>query len=543
MSGFRWFDNLPVGRKIGLGFGLTVLLFAAVVLQYHQTLYRTLDSYDDLLAVAEEKKSLSLDIYRHMLEARRSEKDFLSRKKLTYVDRVKAEVALVLKSANALHAIETRAGGRPTARRIEDSIRAYHTAFQAIVAAWIERGLNHEQGLQGRFRETIHQVEAMAGNFKNGGLYLTLLQIRRNEKDLGLRRRPIYAETVRDLIIRFKNQTRTSAADADAKAFLNSGIEAYREHFEKFAALALNGGDIANGMGPFRDDARALEAFIAAHHVSDLEKNILSLRRHEKDFLLRGDKSYVKQVLKWNRFILNGIEASGITTADKGRLADLLRRYEEDFLSLVASNDRIIALTARMREAVHRIEPLAAHGLREAKLDMAQQTEATHQAARAASYRAIAMSSMVVLLAIFFAMLITRRIIVPVATLMGIAELVAGKDTAPETEEHKDEIAALAATMGRMAGSHRRLYSSLTGNTDELAAASTEITTISRELEAAVRPTETADGPGADSGADGETAATFARLRELTAKLNHHAAAVELVVRALKKIRERFAFR
>ncbi len=175
MLGLDLFENLSIGQKIGLGSGLTILLFSIVVWQYHSTLFRALADYDELQSVYGAQKSHSLNIQRYMLEARRSEKDFLARKGAEYVERVKTYVDLVLEEAAALGTIEKKAGGTRVAARIGERMKTYEASFQDIVRAWRIKGLDHQSGLQGQFRETIHRAEAKAGGFKTATLYLTLL--------------------------------------------------------------------------------------------------------------------------------------------------------------------------------------------------------------------------------------------------------------------------------------------------------------------------------------------------------------------------------
>ena len=81
MPRFQLFDHLPITKKIAVGFGLTTLLFAAVVWIYHGTLFRALDDYDRLFTGVEARKTHLNAIYRDMLEASRAEKNFLARKR------------------------------------------------------------------------------------------------------------------------------------------------------------------------------------------------------------------------------------------------------------------------------------------------------------------------------------------------------------------------------------------------------------------------------------------------------------------------------
>jgi len=63
--------------------------------------------------------------------------------------------------------------------------------------------------------------------------------------------------------------------------------------------------DIRGGTGPFRQAAHRIEAILQAHYVPDRERNILQLRRREKDYLLRDDKQYV-EMAQW---VLNAIDS------------------------------------------------------------------------------------------------------------------------------------------------------------------------------------------------------------------------------------------
>ena len=58
--------------------------------------------------------------------------------------------------------------------QISKNMKTYHTRFEALVAAWRKKGLDHNSGLQGRFRDRAHELEDLADNFKVGSLYLQL---------------------------------------------------------------------------------------------------------------------------------------------------------------------------------------------------------------------------------------------------------------------------------------------------------------------------------------------------------------------------------
>ena len=482
MMRLSFFENLPIGKKIALGFGLTCFLFLLVIWLYHETLFRALATSERLQLVHGAKKYHSLNIHRFMLESRRSEKDFLTRKQPEYLERVKKHVDLVLTEAAEFERIEETEEGRKLALRIQKLMRTYHEAFQEIVQAWQRKGLDHDSGLQGQFRDTIHEVEEKVRNFKTSALYLTLLQIRRGEKDLGLRLNEEYLARVRNLGSLFNEQVQESPLDSQAKSTLADAMDSYLRHFEIYAKQMLDGKEIKGGKGPFRGVAHQLEGYLQKRYVPDLETNILTLRRWEKDYLLRGDKIYVERLQFAAETIRDNIALSQISVENKNMLTGLVDRYEQDFLALVDESDRIIRLTANMRNAVHKIEPLVAANVQEAIMSMERETEEIGETTRTRAFLALLVSVTALLTAIFFVVLITRRITVPLFTLMGLAEIHTDDEQVSEDLGHKDEVRALAAAMGRMDGALIMTFSHLAKAVETLDRNAGELVQISKEM-------------------------------------------------------------
>jgi hypothetical protein len=446
--------NLSVGERLGLGFGLIGLLFAIIVWQYHHTLFSVINQFDTLQATQAAKQRHYLNVHRFMLEARRSEKDFLARKEPHYPRRVTEYVDRIEEEIKKIKQIESLASGRPMGEEIHELIQRYHAAFKKIVEAWKINGLDHNSGLQGRFRDTIHTIESQAQNFKTSRLTLTLLQIRRAEKDLGLRKEADYRSQVQSLIKLFRTQLGQSTLDSSIKLKLSKTLSRYQRYFETYADLALDNRDIHGGKGPFRTAAHQLEKQLSQQYVPDLEAEILSLRRREKDYLLRGDNSYVKSVQKIASQILTNIRTSNISEENKNLLISGINRYQSDFLTLVNHNNEIIQLTAHMREAVHKIEPLVTIGVAEAVTEMSIATEATRSQAQNSTAIALLIALFATVLGIGFAAYFSRRITYPVNTLTQLAELFAPPEEDPAARDpgQKDEIVILTNAMGRMTG-------------------------------------------------------------------------------------------
>ena len=242
-------NRLRIGEKIGLGFGLVGVLFLGVIWQYHSTLQRSLSGYQRLLDVYETKKSHALAIEGAMLEARRAEKDFRLSRDEAYVTLVAERIAEVRERAAALAPIDADAA--TVAKGISEAVESYEERFQAVAEAWRIKGLDHNSGLQGAFRDAVHELEDRAAHFKVSNLYLQLMQIRRREKDLGLRRDSQYREDVFELIEQFEVELDSSGLAQNVKAALRGELDTYRQTFTDYSRTVLAQQDIRGGTGPF----------------------------------------------------------------------------------------------------------------------------------------------------------------------------------------------------------------------------------------------------------------------------------------------------
>ena len=81
---------------------------------------------------------------------------------------------------------------------------------------------------------------------------------------------------------------------------------------------------------PNRQAAHRIEDLLNTHYVSELGKNILQLRRREKDYLLRGDKQYVELAIRELNLIQDQVEASAISEEDGLHFLSLLEKLMQE---------------------------------------------------------------------------------------------------------------------------------------------------------------------------------------------------------------------
>lgn len=448
----RFASKLRIGEKIGFGFGLVGLLFLGVIWQYHNTLHRSLTDYRQLQDIFAAKKGYVLAIESSMLGALRAEKEFLMHRDETFVQEVARHVDRVLLEATALGKIDE--GGQRAGGRIAELMETYHQRFLAIVNAWRKKGLDHNSGLQGAFRDAVHELEAMAGQLKAERLYLLLLQIRRGEKDLGLRRDAQYRDKVRGLVQQFKEKTTASELEDPVKVQLLQEIEIYRQTFEDYSREVLADEDIHGGKGPFRQAAHRIEALLKAHYVSDLESSILQLRRREKDYLLRGDKKYVDMALQELEHIDSQVDASVISAKEKMHFKTLLGNYRSDFLALIEQNDLIGRLMDDMQEAVAKIALLVKDDVDSANQTMAEMAAGINASSVENARLMLWIVALASFLGVFFAITITLRIVRPLRRMAGLLDQLAYEESTqrmPFVPGGRDEVNAMAESVNTMA--------------------------------------------------------------------------------------------
>jgi CHASE3 domain sensor protein len=444
-------SQFRIGEKIGLGFAVVGLLFAGVVWHYHQTLQSVLGDYQQLQSVFEVRKSLALEIEIEMAAARDAEKDFLIQRREHFADEVDQHLQLMRTKMAALAAVDQHS--RQTAEQIEQRLTTYQTNFRAVAEAWRRIGLDENSGLQGAFRQKVHRLQELSAQYYVDPLYTTLLQIRRSEKDLALRRDPAYRDRVRMLIQEFRQLVQGSGLQATVKQKLLSELVVYARTFEPYADNALRTADVGDGMGPFRDAAHRIEAILRAQHVPHLETNIYKLRRHEKDFLLRGDESYVTMLVDIARTIRTQIAASPLSETDKTLLTGLLLDYQQGFLLLVAQRASIVTLTREVDAAARQIAPLITANVDQANQMMAARVEAIAESSQASVHLGQITMYGALALALIFVVTLTTRIVRKVRQMAGLLDDLAygaPSTRVPAVPGGRDEINAMAESLNAL---------------------------------------------------------------------------------------------
>jgi methyl-accepting chemotaxis protein len=321
--------KLQISEKIYLGFGLVGALFLTVIWQYHGVLGSAMDDYQNVLDTYAARKHHVQTIERHILSASAQGKEFIISREQAAATGTKNQILATLKETSQLAALSDE--DQQAMRPIVNLVNSYSEAFDALVNAWRLMGLDHNSGLQGAFRNSVHDLESLAARFETSRIYLNLLQIRRAEKDLGLRKDSQYQQKVLFLIENFKATTQRLNLGEDIKRHLVRLIDSYSDAFSAYSSRVLSNQNINGGKGQFRDIAHEIEALINKNYVPDIEENILQLRRREKDFLLRGDLEYVGMVDHLLEIIESQVRDSAIDASEKNQVFRAAQSLQQGF--------------------------------------------------------------------------------------------------------------------------------------------------------------------------------------------------------------------
>ena len=173
------------------------------------------------------------------LGARRHEKDYLLRKDVQYAQRHTQTVAEVESAIADLAktASPAMAGDLEELSRLVD---VYAARFDDVVGETARMGLTEEDGLLGALRAAVHTVEEALKAYDEPRLSVSMLMMRRHEKDFLARKAPKYIERLNAEQEAFEGLLRRSSipqADQDRVAALSQD---YAAAFNELANLQLS---------------------------------------------------------------------------------------------------------------------------------------------------------------------------------------------------------------------------------------------------------------------------------------------------------------
>jgi len=315
-----------------------------------------------------------------------------------------------------------------------------------------------------------------------------MLMARRGEKDYLLRYKELGFEEARGKYVAqvteqvaaiHKNMAAIKALEGNEKDLarvdaIDKAIDQYETTFLTTVDLIEKRGFKDTGLeGKLRDRVHTIEGKVTTTGHAQLMIDMLTLRRHEKDYLLRGDEKYAQELRNAVGQFKADVAKTDLSAAKQQELISLADQYQSAFDELVKGDALIAASVATYRDAVHTTEPLLGE-LHTAAIESEDAAMVTLDGALGtARTRVVGIVVLALFLGLLVAFFLSSSITTAVTAVAEAAEGLAEGDIEQQVEvKSKDELGEMAAAFQRtiaymreMAGvADRMAHGDLTAN-------------------------------------------------------------------------------
>jgi len=201
------------------------------------------------------------NISQDFLNARRREKDFLLRKDKNFAD-LHAQTSAKIAEETKTLAAAINADDGAQLQKLQDLYRAYDAKFNEVANDVITMGLKPDSGLLGKLRGAVHEIEAALQSNSDPQLMISMLMMRRHEKDFIAREDQSYADNLTKEQAHFNDLVKQSSLATDAQDKLTALSGTYLAAFLEMAKLDLAIKDKLAAMSQAYADAEPILAAI-----------------------------------------------------------------------------------------------------------------------------------------------------------------------------------------------------------------------------------------------------------------------------------------
>lgn len=258
--------------------------------------------------------------------------------------------------------------------------------------------------------------------------------------------------------------------DADRARFqqIKALIEGHETAFLEAVALVEQRGYLDTGLeGQFRAKIHQMEQAVAAANLDQLTIDILSIRRHEKDYLLRGDPEDIAQVEQFVARFKQNLVATDLGAANQTRLGNLADEYLALFQQLTQVDKDLTLAVERYHRQADNIEPLVTEIRADASADFLASVDMSDKMIGTATFLEVLDLLLAVSLGFGLAIILARNISRPIRALTEAATAIAGGDLSHQVRvSARDEIGVLAAAFNQMVANLRDLIGQVRDSED-----------------------------------------------------------------------------
>ncbi|EGV28109.1 histidine kinase HAMP region domain protein [Thiorhodococcus drewsii AZ1] len=221
-------SRLRIGEKIGIGFGVVLIVFLGIVWHDQSVLRSSLADYRYLTEVVGARQTHAFAIESRLARMRGAADRFLMNPDPRLPDAVRAEADAMTAAIDGLARVDSV--DRRTVDRLGSLTQEFLNRFSAIETAWRRKGLDENAGLQGAFRASAHELEERVAR-ELPALQTQVLQLRRREKDYLLRGGEGYVQMVEGILAVLTLSIDASPLGSEERAHLSALVRDYGRNF------------------------------------------------------------------------------------------------------------------------------------------------------------------------------------------------------------------------------------------------------------------------------------------------------------------------
>lgn len=320
----------------------------------------------------------------------------------------------------------------------------------------------------------------------------SMLMLRRNEKDFMARKDWKYVdkfqnnfEILTGHVDELNQLEKDAGIDSVSSEQLAENLSGYQSVFLEYADLAkIIGLDHKSGLyGSLRQSVHKAESALKELNQVQLTKDMLMLRRREKDFMLRFDIKYLGKFEADFTVFQQSLAAANLGGTVNQELSAFMDNYQKEFKALVNTNLRAglsskEGLHGKMRAAVHQSEEQLA------EFEQALIEEIDRHSSSLTLWQ-YGITGFLVLLIVVLVSLILPAVIRPVSYMSQLMSR-ASQDwdvTLRAKDDAPTEIAEMARSFNLMMETFQKMIGNIQSSSTDLSQASSALTTVTKAMD------------------------------------------------------------
>ncbi|MFV7772012.1 methyl-accepting chemotaxis protein [Shewanella marisflavi] len=295
---------------------------------------------DDLSHAAQQVIELEKDV----LSLRKDEKDFFARLELGYVDKHQRKAKELEEKIATLGDIFARNDiEQGDLHTFKQNLVRYESIFAETANLQKQIGLHPKDGLYGALRSAVHNVETLVKERNEPELMVTMLQLRRNEKDFMLRRTLSYVDRFNGNLTLLRQQVASTMLSGAVKSELNTLINDYEQNFKALVAKEQEFGlDKESGkMASLRDS------------IASAEKSLVQLNVQSMDAIHSAESATV--TISIIIFVLITLVLVGFTLAIIRSIMDPVQRISDAISRIEETKDLTLRCDTKVDDEIGQI--------------------------------------------------------------------------------------------------------------------------------------------------------------------------------------------